>query len=155
MTLSSASQNVLRHSPLVRSRICGVAQIDHVVLYSGDSDATIQFYAEVLGFDVERVNEWRHQKGLTFRIRINQHQFVNVHPAGSDLRPRGQCAIPGGLDLCVLVREPISEVGSRLERHRVAIGLGPVERSTASGEPSMSIYVRDPDGNLIEFMSTR
>jgi catechol 2,3-dioxygenase-like lactoylglutathione lyase family enzyme len=131
-----------------------VAQIDHVVLYSGDSEATILFYTEVLGFEVEGVDEWREHKGLTFRIRINQHQFVNVHPAGSDLRPRGTCAVPGGLDLCVLVTETIAEIASRLEHQGVAIEVGPVERSTASGEPSRSIYVRDPDSNLIEFMST-
>jgi catechol 2,3-dioxygenase-like lactoylglutathione lyase family enzyme len=132
-----------------------VAQLDHVVLYSGDSDATIRFYAEALGFEVEGVDEWRLQKRPTFRIRINQYQFVNVHPAGSDLKPRADNATPGGVDFCVLVPEPISEIAARLERHRVAVELGPVERSTASGERSMSIYVRDPDGNLIEFMSTR
>jgi catechol 2,3-dioxygenase-like lactoylglutathione lyase family enzyme len=123
----SASQNVPRRSSFPGSRILGVAQIDHIVLYSGDSDATIHFYAEVMGFDVVGIDEWRHQQGLTFRIRINQHQFVNVHPAGSDLRPRGRCANPGGLDLCVLVPEPISEVASHLEHHRVTIEFGPVD----------------------------
>jgi catechol 2,3-dioxygenase-like lactoylglutathione lyase family enzyme len=132
-----------------------VAHIDHVVLYSGDSDATIRFYAQVLGLEIEGVDDWRRQKRPTFRIRINQAQFINVHPAGSVLKPRADAALPGGLDLCVVVSEAITEVAARLACDGVDIEVGPVERATALGESSQSIYVRDPDGNLIELMSTR
>jgi catechol 2,3-dioxygenase-like lactoylglutathione lyase family enzyme len=131
-----------------------VTIIEHVVLYSSDSEATIRFYGDVMGFPLEGLSDWRLGKRPTFRIQVAEHQFINVHPAGSNLHPRAAHALPGGLDVCFLTDAPIDVVVSDFERRGVSIEVGPVARTTSVGHPSASVYVRDPDGNLVEVMST-
>ena len=130
-----------------------VTIIEHVVLYSADTDATIRFYKDVMGFPLEGLADWRLGRRPTFRIQVADDQFINVHPAGSELHPRAACSFPGGLDVCFLKDEPIATVVTDLERGGVAIEVGPVARTTSTGLPSTSVYVRDPDGNLVEVMS--
>ena len=72
-----------------------IEAIDHVVLYSGDSERTIAFYQDVLGCVVEGVDEWRAGRMPVFRIRINETMFVNVHASGHELHPRAVTAVPG------------------------------------------------------------
>ncbi|HVX23181.1 MAG TPA: VOC family protein [Acidimicrobiales bacterium] len=129
-------------------------RIDHVVLYAGDSDATLRFYRDVLGLELRGDEEWRKGTRPTFHIPIGDAHFINVHPAGSDLHPRAARSTPGGLDMCLLTDAPLSEVIDRAARGGVPVEVGPVPRTTATGEPSQSVYFRDPDGNLVEIMST-
>jgi catechol 2,3-dioxygenase-like lactoylglutathione lyase family enzyme len=88
-----------------------------------------------------------------FRIRFNPHHYVNVHPSGAVLTPRAAAAAPGGLDICMRSSLSSAEVAERFGRHGVEIEVGPVPRADATGRPSLSQYVRDPDGNLIEVMT--
>ena len=127
--------------------------MDHVVLYAGDSERTIAFYRDVLGCTIEWEEEWRSGRMPVFRIRFNPHHYVNVHPSGAVLTPRAAAAAPGGLDICFRSSLPTGEVAARFARHGVAVEVGPVGRTDATGRPSVSQYVRDPDGNLIEVMT--
>ena len=127
--------------------------IDHVVLYSGDSERTIAFYRDVLGCTIELEDEWRAGRMPVFRIRFDPHHYVNVHPSGAVLTPRAAAAAPGGLDICFRTALPASAVVERFAAHDVPVEEGPVPRRDAFGTPSASVYVRDPDGNLVEVMS--
>ena len=114
-----------------------ITALDHLVLTVADLDATVAFY-ERLGMVAERFMDDR--LALHFG-----RQKINLHPAGGEFQPHARRPERGSADLCFLVDEPIAEV----ERHGVALELGPVPRSGAAGELS-SVYLRDPDGNLIE-----
>jgi catechol 2,3-dioxygenase-like lactoylglutathione lyase family enzyme len=130
-----------------------IAGIDHVVLYSGDSERTIAFYRGVLGCTIELEEEWRAGKVPVFRLRFTPEHYVNVHPSGAVLTPRAAAPAPGGLDICF--RSPLASaaVMERFAAHGVAVEVGPVPRRDALGRESVSVYVRDPDGNLVEVMS--
>jgi catechol 2,3-dioxygenase-like lactoylglutathione lyase family enzyme len=130
-----------------------IEDVDHVVLYAGDSERTIAFYRDVLGCAIDLEEEWRTGRIPVFRIRFNPHHYVNVHPSGAVLTPRAAAAAPGGLDICFRSALTTEEVAARFARHGVAVELGPVRRTDAAGRPSVSQYVRDPDGNLIEVMT--
>ena len=126
---------------------------DHVVIYSGDSDRTIAFWRDVIGCEIRGEAEWRAGTGRVFQIKVNDSSFINVHPSGSELHPRAELARPGTLDFCFRTSLSTAEVGERFEKHQIAIVLGPVDRTNALGQRSVSHYVRDPDGNLVEIMS--
>ena len=130
-----------------------VEALDHFVIYSGDSERTIAFYKNVLGLEIKFEDEWRAGKYPIFQIRLSPTQFINVHAAGKELHPRAQTAVPGGADFCFRTPLTPDEVVAHLAMHDVAIVEGPVRRSTADGRPSMSVYFRDGDGNLVELMS--
>ena len=74
---------------------------------------------------------------------------VNLHEAGCEFNPHARRPIPGSVDLCFLCGERVGVVKERLERHGITVEEGPVKRDGALG-PLLSIYFRDPDGNLIE-----
>src|SRR5512139_246518 len=116
--------------------------IDHVVLTVRDIPASVAFYTRVLG--MREVVFGGGRRALAFgRCKLNLHQ------AGRKFEPKAAHPAPGAIDLCLLVRTPIAEVVRQLAALGVAIEAGPVERSGAQG-PILSVYVRDPDGNLIE-----
>ena len=116
--------------------------IDHVVLTVRDIPARVAFYSRVLGMREVAFGENRH--ALAFgRCKLNLHQ------AGHEFEPKAARPAPGTVDLCLLARTPIADIVRHLAAHDVAIEEGPVERTGAQG-PILSVYVRDPDGNLIE-----
>jgi catechol 2,3-dioxygenase-like lactoylglutathione lyase family enzyme len=119
-----------------------VASLDHLVLTVADVAATQDFYERVLGMRKESFGEGR--QALHFG-----RQKINLHRAGHEFEPKARHATPGSADLCFIVATALEEVIAHLARDKVAIELGPVERSGAAG-PLRSIYIRDPDGNLIE-----
>ena len=123
------------------------------MLYAGDSEATIAFYRGLLGCTIELEDEWRSGTYPVFRIRFTAGHYVNVHPSGTVLTPRAAAAAPGGLDICFRSAWASSEVAERFAGHGVEVEVGPVPRRDALGRPSVSQYVRDPDGNLIEVMT--
>ncbi|MDP9226213.1 MAG: VOC family protein [Actinomycetota bacterium] len=118
-----------------------VTALDHLVLTVSNLDATVAFY-ERLGMRRETFGEGR--VALHFG-----RQKINLHLAGAEFVPHARRPTRGSADLCLLVDEPLARVAHELGEAGIAIELGPVERSGAEG-PLRSLYVRDPDGNLIE-----
>jgi catechol 2,3-dioxygenase-like lactoylglutathione lyase family enzyme len=119
-----------------------IASLDHLVLTVADLNATVRFYRDGLGMRLETFGEGRN--ALHFGS-----QKINLHVAGRELEPKAMHPTPGSADLCFLAERPLAEVGDRLAALGHPVLEGPVERTGASGR-IVSIYVRDPDGNLIE-----
>ena len=119
-----------------------IASLDHLVLTVADIEVTCDFYQRVLGFGVDTFRGDR--KALTFG-----NQKINLHEAGSEFEPKAALATPGSGDLCFLTDTPIEEVKRHVESCGVEVLMEPSQRTGAIG-PILSIYFRDPDGNLIE-----
>jgi catechol 2,3-dioxygenase-like lactoylglutathione lyase family enzyme len=119
--------------------------LDHLVLTVANIDATIDFYTEVLGMDAVT---FEGRKALAFGI-----QRINLHQRGHEFSPRSAHPTPGSADLCFLTNTPLQDVIAYLSEQRVHIEEGPVERTGAIGK-LRSIYLRDPDRNLIEVSNT-
>jgi catechol 2,3-dioxygenase-like lactoylglutathione lyase family enzyme len=116
--------------------------IDHVVLTVADIDATLDFYARVLGMQAVTFGQGR--RALAFGS-----QKINLHPHGKEFEPKAQAPTPGSMDLCFITSVPIAQVIDHLNGCGVTIVEGPVPRAGARG-PMTSVYFRDPDLNLIE-----
>lgn len=119
-----------------------LASVDHIVLTTQDLDRCLDFYTRVLGMTLERYGEHR------IALRFGNHKF-NVHPPGFDASIKARVPTPGSLDLCFLADRPLDEVVAHLKASEVEIEEGPVTR-TGARFAIRSVYVRDPDGNLIE-----
>lgn len=121
-----------------------VTGIDHIVLYATDTEHTCTFYADLLG--VATVDEFDNGRvALSFGTAK-----LNIHPAGDEYDPHAIEPTPGAADFCLIVDEPIEAVEQRIEKAGVEIIEGPLRKVGACG-PMQSVYVRDPDGNLVEF----
>jgi len=118
-----------------------IDHLDHLVLTTRDKDACIHFYTVVLGMALEHADA-----RIAFRFGA---QKINVHEAGHELLPRARLPTPGALDLCFIAATTLDAAIASLAGHQVPIEQGPVARTGATG-PIRSVYVRDPDGNLIE-----
>ena len=119
-----------------------IDRIDHLVLTVFDLERTIDFYSRVLGMEPVTFAEGR--RGLAFG-----RQKLNLHQAGREFEPKALKPGPGAIDLCFISGTPLAQVMEELKSHGVAIIAGPVPKTGALG-PMMSVYFRDPDGNLIE-----
>ncbi len=119
-----------------------VERLDHLVLTVADIDASCTFYQRVLGMQVVTFGQGR--KALAFG-----QQKINLHRHGAEFEPKALRPTPGSADLCLIVSTPLMEVMAHLQRCDVAIEEGPVPRTGATG-PLLSVYIRDPDRNLIE-----
>ena len=119
-----------------------IASIDHIVLTTRDLERCLDFYTRVIGMRLERYGEGR------IALAFGNHKF-NVHPPGFDASIKARVPTPGSLDLCFIADRPLAEVVARLQACDIPIEEGPVARSGATG-PIRSVYVRDPDANLIE-----
>ena len=119
-----------------------IDRIDHVVLTACNLDRTCEFYRSVLGFEVVTFASGR--RGLSFG-----QQKLNLHLFGKEFEPKAQHPTPGSLDLCFITSTPLNEVQRELSQKGIAIEVGPVEKVGATGT-LLSIYIRDPDYNLIE-----
>ena len=124
-----------------------IDRIDHLVLTVADVERTTAFYAGALGMEAVTFGEGRH--ALAFgRAKIN------LHLAGHEFEPRATRPTPGSADVCLITENELADVIAELDRHGVEIVEGPVERVGATGTMD-SVYVRDPDLNLIEISSYR
>ncbi len=119
-----------------------ISHLDHLVLTVDDLEATTDFYTRVLGMRAVTFGQGR--QALAFG-----QQKINLHQAGREFEPKAGRPTPGSADLCLIVATALDEVVAHLEREGVALVEGPVERTGATG-PIRSVYVRDPDQNLIE-----
>lgn len=122
-----------------------VASLDHLVLTVGHIDATLAFYAEILGMQAVTFGTGR--QALVFGS-----QKINLHQAGGEFEPKAAVPTPGSADLCFLTSEPLVNVIDQLRNRGVSVVEGPVLRTGATA-PIRSVYVRDPDGNLIEIVN--
>jgi len=116
--------------------------LDHLVLTVQDIEKTVEFYCGALG--MEKVSFGEGRLALKFG-----NQKINLHQAGKEFKPKAKSPTPGSADLCFLMDAPMEEVINQLEKWGVDIEQGPIERTGATGL-IISVYVRDPDGNLIE-----
>jgi catechol 2,3-dioxygenase-like lactoylglutathione lyase family enzyme len=119
-----------------------IDHLDHLVLTTTHLDRCIDFYTRVLGMRLETFGAGR--KALRFG-----NQKINLHEAGREFEPKAARPTPGGLDLCFVADRPLDDVVARLDALGAPIIEGPVERTGATG-PIRSVYLRDPDRNLIE-----
>lgn len=116
--------------------------IDHLVLTVRDLQATAAFYTRVLGMEEVTFGEGR--RALVFGA-----QQINLHQAGREYEPKASAPTPGSADLCFLTAAAPAAVLAHLHACGVPIVEGPVTRAGARG-PIVSVYCRDPDGNLLE-----
>jgi len=119
-----------------------IDHVDHIVLTTRDQERCIDFYTRVLGMRLEEFGAGR----LAFRFG---EQKINLHVAGKEFEPKADRPTPGSLDLCFIASVPLAEVVRRLKDAGVPIIEGPVRR-TGAAFPILSVYVRDPDLNLVE-----
>ncbi len=120
-------------------------KLDHCVIAVSEWDRSNAFYAAVLGAEVIPL-------GAGWAYRIGQEQ-LNVHGPGIPGDPNARLPVPpGGSDLCFEWPGPIHEAIAHLRAHQVQVELGPVKRTGAKGSDT-SVYFRDPDGSLLEFIS--
>ncbi len=119
-----------------------ISSIDHFVLTCAGVEATIDFYTRVLGMTAETFGAGR--RALTFG-----NQKINLHQAGAEFEPKARLATPGSADFCLLSEVPVAEIAEHLAAEGVEVIEGPVAKTGAAG-PLLSIYFRDPDGNLVE-----
>ncbi|MFH8789086.1 VOC family protein [Streptomyces roseoverticillatus] len=120
-------------------------RLDHTVLTVNDIDATVDFYSRVLGMEI-----------VTFSMLVNDRKAlrfgntkINLHEVGKEIAPHAQNPGPGTEHLCFIVADSIEEVIAHLQSEGAVVESGPVERVGVLG-PINSVYVRDPDGNLLE-----
>ena len=120
--------------------------LDHLVLTVADIDATIAFYRDVLGMTPEAFQPAGGPQRWALKYG---EQKINLHQSGAEFEPKAAQVQPGSADLCFLTETPIAEWQQHLAQCGVPIIDGPAPRTGATG-PILSIYIRDPDGNLIE-----
>ncbi len=119
-----------------------ITSFDHLVLTVTDIPATIAFYTKVLGMSEVAFGEDR--RALSFG-----DQKISLHQRGKEFEPKASSPTPGSADLCFISDTPLPLVISELTAYGVPIIEGPIARTGARG-PILSVYFRDPDGNLIE-----
>jgi catechol 2,3-dioxygenase-like lactoylglutathione lyase family enzyme len=119
-----------------------IDRLDHLVLTVQNIEATCDFYTHVLGMQVQTFGPGR--TALAFGA-----QKINLHLQGHEFEPKAAHPLPGSADLCFITTLPVSEVVVHLRACGVPLVEGPVKRTGALGE-MLSVYIRDPDANLIE-----
>jgi len=119
----------------------GILHLDHFVLTVASIDETCRFYQNVLGMKPVSFGDGR------IALKFGS-QKINLHEVGNEFEPRARLATAGSADLCFIV-EDLAEIQAQIAKSGIEIIEGPVQRTGANG-PISSIYIRDPDGNLLE-----
>ena len=130
-----------------------VRGIDHVAIPVADVEQTLAFYERVLGAELQYAAAWRAGKLPVAILQVGGNR-LSVHDAAKPASPHAATPLPGSQDLCFRWEGPLEDAQRLLESQGVAIVEGPVPRPAADGAVGASIYFRDPDGNLLEFLST-
>ena len=129
-----------------------IQSIDHIVLTVTDIKRSIQFYCDILGMQLER---FRPPDSNSERIALQfGNQKINLHSVDAPYTPHAQKPTPGAIDLCFLSDHPLTEWERVFQSAGVTIEQGPIRRTGATG-PLRSLYVRDPDNNLIEIANSK
>lgn len=119
-----------------------IDHLDHLVLTTTDEQACVAFYVDGLGMSLEAFGDGR----KAFRFG---NQKINLHIKGKEFEPKAHTPVPGALDLCFIASKPLDEVIAELKLKGLRIVEGPVMRTGAVAR-IRSVYLRDPDLNLIE-----
>jgi len=122
-----------------------IDHVDHIVLTTRDLKGCIGFYVDVLGMKLE---EFRTPTETRLALKFGT-QKINLHEWGREFTPRAHVAVPGSLDLCFIASTPLEQVIAKLKSAGVPILEGPVMKTGAVSK-IRSVYVRDPDLNLVE-----
>lgn len=124
-----------------------ITRLDHLVLTVGSIEQSVDFYTRMLGMEKVVFGEGR------VALRFGE-QKINLHPKGGEFTPHAQSPTPGSADLCFIADCSIADIIAGLREKGVRIELGPVARTGAAGA-MQSVYIRDPDLNLIEIATYR
>ena len=127
--------------------------IDHIAMPTANAERLLTFYKK-LGFAINHEDEWRAGTARMYSIQIGDSK-INVHPERFMANLRGPTAVPGCTDICFVWEGPVSECQEMLAEAGVDVIQGPVARAGGrdrGAAPSLSLYARDPDGNLLEWM---
>ncbi|MEQ1273491.1 VOC family protein [Acinetobacter ursingii] len=119
-----------------------ISHLDHLVLTVAEIEATCNFYLHVLNFEVIEFGENR--KALKFGS-----QKINLHQTGHEFEPKAAFPTQGSADLCFISETPIEHIIQQLKQLHIDIEQGPIQRTGVMGA-ILSVYIRDPDHNLIE-----
>lgn len=120
----------------------GFIGIDHVVLTVKSIDKSLHFYCTVLGMTEITFGQGR-------KAILCGMQKINLHEVGNEFEPKALNPLPGSMDICFVTDKPLKEIMKELNAHKIAIIEGPIEKIGANGK-MLSIYIRDPDQNLVE-----
>lgn len=142
MATSTYSETKSTTAPKVK-----ITEMDHIVLRVKDIDASLRFYADVLGLGVERLEDYQAGKVMFPSVRLNSDTIIDLF-SFPDLEPMGNVR---NQDHFCMVVEPtdLAQVRTELEALDIEIREGPVKRWGAHGDGT-SLYVFDPDGNVVE-----
>jgi len=122
-----------------------IVRLDHFVLTVKDINETVKFYTEVLGMVAEKFTGGGEQRiALKFG-----NQKINLHQQGREFKPGALAPLPGTGDFCLICDTPVEQIKQELEQREIAVVEGPIEKTGATGS-LQSIYIRDPDQNLVE-----
>ncbi len=130
-----------------------VTGIDHVAITVRDVDATLDWYEAVLGAERLHYDLWKNGTIPVALLQVGGCR-LSVHAAASPALPAARVPTPGSADVCFRYEGPVEDILATLSRARVPVVEGPVPRPAANGERGSSVYVRDPDGNLVELLTT-
>ena len=134
-----------RENLLVKGQIVRVVSLDHLVITVQDIPQAIKFYVEILG--MTEVTFGDNRKALSYG-----QQKINLHKFGEEFEPNAAAPLPGSADLCFIIDGELEEFIEHLNDNNIEILQGPISRTGALGVLN-SVYVRDPDQNLIELSS--
>jgi catechol 2,3-dioxygenase-like lactoylglutathione lyase family enzyme len=130
-----------------------IRALDHVALTVADVERTLDFYRRALGAEVLYEDLWRSGRIPVVILQLGASR-LSIHAAARPAKPHAEAPAPGSADVCFRWDGPLEAAAAQLAAAGVAIEEGPVPRPAADGEPGASLYFRDPDGNLLELLST-
>jgi catechol 2,3-dioxygenase-like lactoylglutathione lyase family enzyme len=147
MALSTSTPTEVPSSP----PICTLASLDHLVLTVKSIPDSINFYTQILGMAHQSFTSPSDPTRTPRHALLFGSQKINLHQAGKEFEPKAATALPGTADLCFLAEEGVETVLERLKEKGIEVlEGGKVVKRTGARSALRSVYVRDPDGNLIE-----
>ena len=123
-------------------------QLDHLVLTVANIELACEFYSKILGCRIIRFKAASGEDRVALRIG-DSPQKINLHSSEHPFQPAAKTPQPGSADLCFILSTPLRVAIAHFTTSGVQIIAGPVQRTGTLG-PILSVYIRDPDGNLIE-----
>ena len=123
-------------------------KIDHVVITVKDLNKTIDFYTNILGMKLEKFLSSLDTNQIRYAVSFGS-QKINIHEEKKPIKPNALNPCSGSMDICFISKNKIKDWVDNLIKKGIKIEIGPVKKTGALG-PILSIYIRDPDFNLIE-----
>ena len=127
--------------------------LDHIAITVVDVEITIDWYQRVLNAQLLYEELWRAGALPVALLQVGTSR-LSLHDFAAPTAPHAQVVTPGSADVCFRVSGPIDDIQASLTVAGVDVVEGPVPRPAATGAPGTSLYIRDPDGNLVELLST-